>query len=162
MSRKGKSPAPRPLTDEDFESLCTHISLGKSLRSWSEENGRDPAVIVRWIQRDEGRNKGYREARKMQADAHIDQLIELSDQPVPTDHDGRTDSAAVQQRRLQIDTRKWIASKFHPALYGEKVDINANVSGSAMKPDEVMGKIVALFANHGLRVEPATDDEQPD
>ena len=34
---------------------------------------------------------------------------------------GRVDNAAVQQRRLQIETRRWVLSKLLPRTYGDKV-----------------------------------------
>ena len=142
----------RPLNDEAFLELCDFIGEGGSLRAWAEKEGRTHGAIVRWILADESRNKAYREARKMQADAHIDQLIELADSPVPKDADGRTDSGAVQQLRVQIDTRKWVASKFYPALYGDRVAVDATFNGTEHKPDEILGRMTALLAAHGLKI----------
>jgi hypothetical protein len=51
---------------------------------------------------------------------HIDQIVELADSATPED---------VNVRRLQIDTRKWIAAKLVPRLYGDRVAVDADVSG---------------------------------
>lgn len=144
----------RPLDAAAFEDFCVHIGLGNSLRSWAEKEGWSPAAIVKWVQQDPERTKLYREARKMQADSHIDGLIELADEAVPVNDFGSLDSAAVNNKRLRIDTRKWIAAKYHPALYGEKVDITASANLGALPPDQIMQRVVALFATHGLRVVP--------
>lgn len=157
MSGKKARKPHRAFTEDDLISLCNHIGLGDSLRSWCAANDRDPGHVVRWILADAERNKAYREARKLQADIHIDQLIELSDTPIPVDDMGRTDSGAVQQLRVRIDTRKWVAAKFYPALYGEKVAVEGNLNLATMKPDEIMGQVVSLLASHGLRVQPAED-----
>lgn len=149
----------RPFSDDHYlEDMCAFIGDGGSLRSWATQTGHAPESVVRWIQADAERQRTYREARKMQADAHIDGLIELADSPIPTDAFGRTDSAAVQQLRLKVDTRKWVAAKFYPSLYGDRVAVDANIDVGTLKPDEVMGKIVALLANHGLRVAPDETD----
>jgi hypothetical protein len=140
-----------------LDDLCAFIAGGGSLRAWAEANGHNVQNVHKWLLADEERNKLYREARKHQADAHIDQLIELADAPVPVDDQGRTDSAAVNQLRLRVDTRKWIASKYHPGLYGERVAVDANVNTNlaALPPDQIMGRIVDLLGKHGLKVVPA-------
>jgi hypothetical protein len=100
----------------------------------------------------------YRQARRFQMDVLIDDLVELADSPLPVDAGGRTDPGAVQQLRVRIDTRKWIAAKFHPATYGDKVEVETTLRGSDLKPDEVMGRIVDLLTGHGLRI--VRDGEQ--
>ena len=32
-------------------------------------------------------------------------------------------SAWVQQKRMQVDARKWIASKLKPKMYGDRIDV---------------------------------------
>lgn len=152
--------AQRRVFDEIYlEDMCAHIGMGFSLRSWAAMTGHDPAAVVRWIQADPDRNKAYREARKMQADAHIDGLIEIADEVLPLNTFGSVDSGAVNDKRLRIDTRKWIAAKFHPQLYGDKVAIDGTFDVTTKKPDEIMGLIVGLLATHGLRITPAEDGD---
>lgn len=154
--------ARRPLDAAYLEDLCAHIAKGESLRSFGRLTNHADEVLVRWIQADIDRTKAYREARRMQADAHIDQLIELSDEPMPINSFGSVDTGAVQQLRVRIDTRKWIAAKLHPAAYGDKLEVNASLSHDGLKPDQVMGRIVALLATHGLKVMPEqAADEAP-
>lgn len=156
MSRKAKKSAARlgPMTEADLLDLCSHLADGFSLEGWAKPRGRTKQAVRQWITATPERNALYREARRMQADTHIDQLIELADEAVPTDALGRMDSSAVNDKRLRIDTRKWIAAKFHPDLYGDKVAIDANVTTNDKKPADVMAQIVALLASNGLRVLP--------
>lgn len=159
MSKRARRKLP-PLDDIALESLCEHLANGKSLRAWAEASQRDHSDVIRWVLADEGRTKRYREARRAQADTVIDELIELSDAPVPTDDQGRTDSAAVNQLRLRVDTRKWIAAKFYPALYGERVAVDANVNANLaqLPPDEILSRMAALLASNGLAIVPASSD----
>ena len=39
---------------------------------------------------------------------------------------GGTDTGKVQQNRLRVEARKWIASKLKPKKYGEKVDVTTD------------------------------------
>ncbi len=43
--------------------------------------------------------------------------LEIADAPVPV-VDGKMDADAVQAKRLQVETCKWLASQLCPALYG--------------------------------------------
>jgi hypothetical protein len=157
----GKARQRRPLDAEAFRDFCSHIATGNSLRSWAEQEGWGYSTVAEWVLRDEDRNREYRKARQMQADAHIDQLIELSDSPVPIDDQGRTDSAAVNQLRLRVDTRKWIASKYHPGLYGERLEVAGSFKAEEVPPDEIMKRIVGILAAHGLKVVPDKPSNEP-
>jgi Bacteriophage Sf6, terminase small subunit-like len=53
-----------------------------------------------------------REARKVGATALADQALEIADRPA-------TSTAEVQANRLAVDTRRWIASSFDRATFGD-------------------------------------------
>jgi hypothetical protein len=53
-----------------------------------------------------------REARRVGATALADQALEIADRPAAT-------TAEVQQNRLAVDTRRWIASSFDRATFGD-------------------------------------------
>ena len=101
----------------------------------------------------------YQLARQAQADALVDALTDLADEPVPVGPDGCMDSAAVNDKRLRIDTRKWIASKFRPGLYGDRVAVEANVNANLaeLPPGQIMEKIVEFLGKHGLRLTAADE-----
>jgi hypothetical protein len=154
----------RPFDDADLVSLCNHIATGKTLSSWAKKAGFDHSSVLRWIRADpEGRLKTYRDARQMQAESAMDTLLDLVDEKMPSDEHGRMDSAAVNDKRLRIDTRKWIAGKLYPSVYGDKVGIEANVTGNLaeLPPDQIMARLTAIFAAHGLKVVPDAVPEAP-
>ena len=62
------------------------------------------------------------------------------------------DSAAVNDKRLRIDARKWIASKFRPSHYGDRISVEPVISGADMRPADIMQRIVALLGEHGLTI----------
>lgn len=148
------------LDDAGTESLCAALADGQSLRSLAKEYGTSATSILRWFDREPGRMREYQRAREAQADGLIDTLIELADEPMPRGPDGRFDAAAVNDKRLRIDTRKWIASKFRPGMYGDRVAVDANVNLAELPPDQIMAKIVDLLGSHGLHVA-ASDQGDP-
>jgi hypothetical protein len=66
----------------------------------------------------------YAEACEDRADRLAEELLELADCPMPEDLDGPGRSAFVQQLRLRVDARKWIAAKLRPRAYGERLDVS--------------------------------------
>ena len=70
----------------------------------------------------------YEEACKDRADRLVDDLLELVDTPIPADLDSGARTAYVNHLRLKLDTRKWIACKFNPRIYGEKLEVSGNTT----------------------------------
>lgn len=75
------------------------------------------------LRRDPELKARYQTAVEDRADRLAEELIELADTPIPEGMDGRAASAWVQQKRVQIDVRKWAASKLKPRTYGERLDV---------------------------------------
>ena len=98
--------------------ICSLLEQGFSLRYSCAENGCSDSFFISWIRTDPEIQKQYARAREIQADKLADELIELSDSATPEN------AHAV---RLKVDTRKWIASKLKPKVYGDRpADINVN------------------------------------
>jgi hypothetical protein len=66
----------------------------------------------------------YDKAVEDRADKLAEEIIELSDAEMPEGLKGPEASAWVQQKRLQVDARKWVASKLKPRTYGDKIDVS--------------------------------------
>lgn len=115
---------PSEYTQEKAAEICARLAEGESLRSiCASDDMPDMKTVYRWIGANDEFRQQYALAREDQADTHADGLIDLSDTATPENH------AAI---RLQIDTRKWVASKLKPKKYGDKTDHNVAVSGKLM------------------------------
>jgi len=68
----------------------------------------------------------YQQAVEDRADRLAEELMELADTPIPEGLDGAGRSAWVQQMRLRVDVRKWVASKLKPKTYGERLDLSVS------------------------------------
>jgi hypothetical protein len=66
----------------------------------------------------------YDFAVECRAEKLADELVALADTPIPEGLDGPSKSAFVQQLRLRLDTRRWVASKLAPRRYGDHVEVN--------------------------------------
>ena len=75
----------------------------------------------------------YQAARHAGADALAEQIIEIAD----TEPD-------AQRARVRTDCRRWLASKFLPAIYGDKLDL------SITKVVDIAGPLAEARARSGL------------
>ena len=101
--------------------ICREVALGKSLRTVLK--GKDmPTMgkVMDLLQEDAAFAEQYARSKKAGIEIHIDGIIDLAD--TATDKNAH----AV---RLKVDTRKWVASKLAPKLYGDKIglDVQAEV-----------------------------------
>lgn len=89
----------------------------------------------------EGLAHRYARARERQQDSRADRIVVLVRTPYPVDDKGRVDTGAVQARRLEIETEKWLMSKLN-RTYSDKVDITTDgkplPSPIALLPPELL------------------------
>ncbi len=100
--------------------VLTGIHEGASMRKACIAAGVPAATFVSWVEKDPVLAEQYACAREVMLDKMADDLLEISDEAVPSTANGGLDSAAVAKQRLQVDTRKWLLSKLAPKKYGER------------------------------------------
>jgi len=81
----------------------------------------------------------YYYARRVQAELLLDEIFDIADDTSndwkPTyDKNGeqngwKPDNEAIQRSRVKIDTRKWFAAKMVPRLYGDRAQVDLDVTG---------------------------------
>ena len=102
--------------------ICEKIANGMSLRKiCADDNMPAVSVILRWLTEEDKKTfkDQYAHAREEQAETLADSIVDIADAIMPVGFDGKIDSAAVNQARLRVDARKWIAAKLKPKKYGD-------------------------------------------
>lgn len=114
-----KKPTGRPssYTPEAGKLICDILASGKPLTpTVLKENGLPPPqTVYRWTEDVEGFREQYTRARQYQAHVYADQIVELADT-----------AKDANLARIQVDTRKWYASKVIPKIYGDKQEVEVN------------------------------------
>jgi hypothetical protein len=91
-------------------------------------------TAYRWLDEHPDFRERYERARLDQADTLADEITMLADEEPRKiiDQNGveRIDSGWVQWHRLRIDSRKFIAAKLKPKKYGDRVDVNQEISAN--------------------------------
>lgn len=130
------APVGRPTirTTELEDAICAHIASGKSLRSFCRQDGApDLTTVLRWVLNEEDFAIKYRKARKAQAEALVDEMVDIADDGSNdwmevTDKEGnvigqKLNNEHVARSKLRLEQRRWLAQKFWPKVYGDKVAV---------------------------------------
>jgi hypothetical protein len=121
-------------SDVMADTICERISDGQSLRTICEDEGMpNKSTVFRWLAANPEFATKYAHAREAQADALVDEMIDIAD-------DGRNDwmekrnqdgenigwqenGEALRRSDIRIKTRQWVAAKLRPKKYGEKLEL---------------------------------------
>lgn len=117
---------PTDYTEELATKICAELAEGKSLRTVLKEDDM-PAMstIFRWLADDDKTSfrEQYARAKEEAADALADDIQDISDKVLEKVYDPAS-------ARVAMDGKKWIAAKLKPKRYGDKLDVDANISGN--------------------------------
>lgn len=120
--------------------VCLEITEGKSLRSICEADDMPSAETIRvWLIEDGDFSAQYTRAREEQADFYADEIIDIADT-----------AKDANLARLQIDARKWKASKLQPKKYGDKIDLNHSGAIEHLTDEQLESKLAILLGKAGV------------
>ena len=119
--------------EEKIEEILAGVAGGESLTKVAQRMEFEASAFHSLRLRDPYVNELYTVARQIQAEGYVDEIIELSDgmeHDIVADGKGgmRSNGAAVQRSRLQADSRKWVASKLLIEVYGDKLEVAADMT----------------------------------
>lgn len=125
-----KRPTGRPstYTAEIGQLICNEIrEKGCGLRKALENNPSLPAygTVVQWQEQIPLFAEALARARDERLDAMSDDIIDISDD----------DSLDPADKRIRVDTRKWLLAKLRHRTYGDKLDVTTD--GQAMQSNSV-------------------------
>lgn len=114
-----------PMESPVWQQILDGVSCGRSLSNVVRDEGMPSYQLVRKVIAENAEFRAmYDKAVEDRADKLAEEIIELSDAEMPEGLKGPEASAWVQQKRLQVDARKWVASKLKPRTYGDKIDVS--------------------------------------
>ena len=113
-------PAGRPSTysTEIATKICDAVAASQDgLRKTLENNPELPPydTVLKWLQNNAQFQQVYAHAKRQQIEAMAEEIIDIS----------RDDSLDANDKRIRVDTLKWLLSKLMPRTYGDKVDITS-------------------------------------
>lgn len=115
---------PSKFTDAVWQRILDEVASGKSVREVCLDKAM-PATrsVWKWMHLDPDLREQFDRAKAEQLEDVMDQLLALCD-----DLPDNPDPGQVAKRKLQVNTRQWVASKLLPKKYGERVQQDVTVS----------------------------------
>lgn len=144
--KKGR---PSTYSAELAKEICDTISSSsKGTKTLCKENPHWPsqATLFAWLKNNEDFSEQYARAKQAQIELLIDEILEISDDAsndCVVNEQGTPvfSNAVVTRAKLQIDTRKWLACKLLPKVYGNKLESTHTLNDANQKE-------MALFLNN--------------
>ena len=121
-------------TDELAQAICDKIAVcTDSLKDILASNPEWPCseTIYTWIHKNEQFSEMYARAKRVQAQRMAEELEEIAKERsyyIDAEGNQRVDPGHTASQRLIADTRKWIACKLVPRIYGDKQQIEQTVT----------------------------------
>jgi hypothetical protein len=133
----------RELGDE----VLARYATGEALRAICAEKGiPNRKTVYLWaLRNDDGFGDRFREAGEMRAHALVDDLTEISDDARndwmanndPENTGFKLNGENIQRSKLRTDTRRWIAARLLPRVYGDRLSTQ-NLDRDGNPADPVM------------------------
>jgi hypothetical protein len=129
---------PSEYTVELAASICDVIaSSSKGTKRLCAENSHWPCqdTLFTWLKKYPEFSEQYAQAKIGQIELLVDEILEISDDASQDQYVNELGTLvpnppAIHRARLKVDTRKWLASKLVPKVYGNKIDIEGDNSMS--------------------------------
>jgi hypothetical protein len=111
-TKRKKLGRPTDYTPEIAREISDRMVDGNSLRAVCQQDDMpDEGTVYRWIARYPEFREIYAHARELQAMRWAEEVLTIADKT----------TLDPQDRRIRVDTRKWLLSKILPRVYGDKL-----------------------------------------
>ena len=143
--------------------ICEMAAEGNSIQKVARRFELAPRTIFRWCRENETFRQMYAQARKDAAYVLAEETLDIADDSsrdyVEDPETGRRvfQPEHVQRARLRWDARRWLASKYLPKVFGDKVDVEHSGSvdtGTRLDANGVIDGLVALANEQPITREP--------
>lgn len=150
---------PTDYTPELVEEICDAIACStKGIRRLCKEgvDWPNPDTIYRWLKEHKDFRDQYARAKRLQVEAIVDEILEIADdgsQDAVVNNDSKVtiNHEHINRSRLRIDTRKWLASKLAPKLYGNKVDATHDTQDATEEALQEINRVKQAYAKRCKR-----------
>ena len=128
---------PTGYTEELGDLICEGVSRKTPLARLCDENEDlpTPRTVYKWLRTHKEFVQNYTRAKEDQADYLAEECLDIADRV----------GLEAADKRIMVDTRKWLASKFQPKKYSDKQYIETRDITSEVTDEELNAKILELM-----------------
>lgn len=117
-----KTGRPSAYSEAVSREICERLASGESLRQICQSTDMpSSSTVYKWLDEDESFRSKCARAREQQAEAIFEEMASLEDRVL----DGDVSPLAA---RVVLASRQWRAAKLAPKKYGDKLEIESNVT----------------------------------
>lgn len=128
---------PTDYTEDLGDLICEGVSRKTPLARLCDENDKlpNPRTVYRWLRTHKEFCHNYTRAKEDQADYLVEEALTIAD------------NAEIEpaDKRIRVDTRKWIASRFNAKKYGDKQFVETKDTTEEITDDDLNAKIMELM-----------------
>ena len=128
---------PSDYTPELGDLICDGISRKTPLARLCDEDDSlpSPRTVYRWLRTNREFCQNYTRAKEDQADYLVEEALTIAD------------NAEIEpaDKRIRVDTRKWIASRFNAKKYGDKQYIETKDTTDEVTDEDLNNRIKELI-----------------
>lgn len=127
-------------------SILERLSQGETILGVARSLGVSHTGFYDWVERGgEARTAALARARTRGGQSLAEQTIEIADAATPQD---------AQVAKLRVDTRRWMAAKMSPDVYGDKQQPLINIDLGSMALDALRKRVIDVTPVNGIDNDP--------
>ena len=135
MAQRGR---PELYTEELGKRVCDAVVASQSgLRTTLARDPElpDERTVLRWMENNANFCRQYAYAKNDQLRLMAEDIVDLSND----------ESLEPNDKRIRIDTRKWLLSKLIPKTYGDKLDLTSGGEAMAAPSHQIDARIQSII-----------------
>lgn len=147
--------------------LCARMATThESLRTiCAREDMPSITAVMHWLHIHEEFKVLYARAQGARADMFVEEMLEIADNIGENGDDKdkvkKEDTLVkINRDRLRLDARKWIASKYKPHVYGDKVALTGTIKHNGIVSEDQYTKLLQAASSVKKENEEYTDFEE--
>jgi hypothetical protein len=131
-------------TPELGKRICDALAMHDGgLRTLCQQHDEfpTPATICKWRNNFVEFDEMYADAKRRQLDLMAEDIVDISND----------DTLEPNDKRLRVDTRKWLLSKLMSKVYGDKLDVTSGGEALAPPSHQIDARIQSIIMQARLR-----------
>lgn len=129
---------PSTYTVEMGERICEAVATSEyGLRKTLDMDPELPAhgTVLKWLKAYPEFSSSYARAKRLQVESMAEDIIDISND----------ETLDANEKRIKIDTRKWLLSKLIPKTYGDKLDVTSGGEAIAPPSHQIDARIQSII-----------------
>ena len=129
---------PTLYSEEMGKRICEAIACSdRGLRKTLEMDPELPiyGTVLGWLNKYASFYEAYARAKQQQLESMAEDIVDISND----------DALDANDKRIRIDTRKWLLSKLIPKTYGDKIDVTSDGKALAVPTHSIDARVQSII-----------------